>query len=90
MDKTEFESDLRRDGFRPVCVNLRPTTAMTSTPGCWCAARRLPSHATLSRRHSGQGSAVSEVSAGYMHTEQVGPEGVAYIVDKVARRVTTG
>jgi len=83
MDKTEFEAELRRDGFRPVFASLRPN--MKETNHCHDFDARLfvlGGEITITRDNKPEtfrAGQCCEVSAGCMHTEQVGPEGVAYL-----------
>ena len=83
MDQHEFAADLRRDGFRPVYASLRPN--MREANHCHDFDARLfvlGGEITITRDNrletfrAGQSC---EVPAGCMHTEQVGPEGVAYL-----------
>ena len=83
MDKTEFEAELRRDGFRPVFASLRPN--MKETNHCHDFDARLfvlGGEITITRDNKPEtfrAGQCCEVPAGCMHTEQVGPEGVAYL-----------
>ena len=83
MDKTEFEAELRRDGFRPVFASLRPN--MKETNHCHDFDARLlvlGGEITITRDNTPEtfrAGQCCEVPAGCMHTEQVGPEGVAYL-----------
>ena len=92
MDKTEFEAELRRDGFRPVFASLRPN--MKETNHCHDFDARLfvlGGEITITRDNKPEtfrAGQCCEVPAGCMHTEQVGPEGVAYIVGKASRRAS--
>jgi mannose-6-phosphate isomerase-like protein (cupin superfamily) len=88
MDQYEFAADLRRDGFRPVYASLRPNT--NEANHCHDFDARLfvlGGEITITRDntpetfHAGQ---CCEVPAGCMHTEQVGPEGVAYLSGRSA------
>jgi mannose-6-phosphate isomerase-like protein (cupin superfamily) len=83
MDKTEFEAELRRDGFRPVYASLRPN--MREANHCHDFDARLfvlGGEITITRDNNPEtfrAGQCCEVPAGCMHTEQVGPEGVAYL-----------
>ena len=83
MDKIEFEAELRRDGFRPVFASLRPN--MKETNHCHDFDARLfvlGGEITITRDNipaTFRAGQCCEVPAGCMHTEQVGPEGVAYL-----------
>ena len=83
MDKTEFEAELRRDGFRPVFASLRPN--MKETNHCHDFDARLfvlGGEITITRDNKPEtfrAGQCCEVAAGCLHTEQVGPDGVAYL-----------
>jgi mannose-6-phosphate isomerase-like protein (cupin superfamily) len=83
MDQHEFAADLRRDGFRPVYASLRPH--MTVANHCHDFDARLlvlGGEITITRDNTPEtfrAGQCCEVPAGCMHTEQVGPEGVAYL-----------
>src|SRR6202046_3951950 len=83
MDKTEFEAELRRDGFRPVYASLRPNTREANH--CHDFDARLfvlGGEITITRDNNPEtfrAGQCCEVPAGCLHTEQVGPEGVAYV-----------
>jgi mannose-6-phosphate isomerase-like protein (cupin superfamily) len=83
MDKTEFEAGLRRDGFRPVYASLRPN--LTEANHCHDFDARLfvlGGEITITRDNTPEtfrAGQCCEVLAGCMHTEHVGPEGVAYL-----------
>ena len=83
MDQHEFEAALRRDGFRPVYASLRPN--MKEGNHCHDFDARLfvlGGEITITRDNKPEtfrAGQCCEVSAGCMHTEQVGPEGVAYL-----------
>jgi len=83
MDKAEFEAELRRDGFRPVFASLRPN--MKETNHCHDFDARLfvlGGEITITRDNipeTFRAGQCCEVPAGCMHTEQVGPDGVAYL-----------
>jgi len=83
MGKTEFESGLRRDGFRPVYASLRPNVKEANH--CHDFDARLfvlGGEITITRDNvpeTFRAGQCCEVPAGCMHTEQVGPEGVAYL-----------
>ena len=83
MDQTEFEAELRRDGFRPVFASLRPN--MKETNHCHDFDARLfvlGGEITITRDNKPEtfrAGQCCEVPAGCMHAEQVGPEGVAYL-----------
>lgn len=83
MDQQEFAAELRRDGFRPVYASLRPH--MREANHCHDFDARilvLGGEITITRDNNPQtfrAGQCCEVPAGCMHTEQVGPEGVAYL-----------
>ena len=84
-----FESDLRREGFEVIHGGQKP-----------CFAEELHAHdfdarimvlsgeITVTRDNQAtlfRAGDSCEIPAGCMHTTQVGPEGVAYIVGKICR-----
>jgi mannose-6-phosphate isomerase-like protein (cupin superfamily) len=83
MDRLEFESDLRRDGFSVVFASLKPNT--NAANHCHDFDARLfvlGGEITITRDNNAEtfrAGQCCEVSAGCMHAEHVGPEGVAYI-----------
>ena len=91
LTREAFESDLRREGFEVVHGGQKP-----------CFAEELHAHdfdvrimvlsgeTTVTRDNKSetfQAGDHCEIPAGCLHTTQVGPEGVAYIVGKVCRPV---
>jgi mannose-6-phosphate isomerase-like protein (cupin superfamily) len=83
MDRLEFEADLRRDGFRVVNASLRPNTREANH--CHDFDARLfvlGGKITITRDNNPEtfrAGQCCEIPAGCLHTEQVGPEGVAYV-----------
>jgi quercetin dioxygenase-like cupin family protein len=83
MDQHEFAAELRGDGFRPVYASLRPN--MREANHCHDFDARLfvlGGEITITRDNTPEtfrAGQCCEVPAGCMHTEQVGPEGVAYL-----------
>ena len=83
MDRTEFEAELRRDGFRPVYASLRPN--LKDPNHCHDFDARLfvlGGEITITRDNKPEtfrAGQCCEVPAGSMHSELVGPEGVAYL-----------
>jgi mannose-6-phosphate isomerase-like protein (cupin superfamily) len=83
MDQHEFAAEMRRDGFRPVYASLRPN--MREDNHCHDFDARLfvlGGEITITRDNTAdtfRAGQCCEVPAGCMHTEQVGPEGVAYL-----------
>src|ERR1700731_5475825 len=83
MDKTEFEAELRGDGFRPVFASLRPN--MKETNHCHDFDARLfvlGGEITITRDNRSEtfrAGQCCEVPANCMHAEHVGLEGVAYV-----------
>ncbi len=83
MDKTEFESDLRREGYRIVNSSVKPNLLAPNHCHDFDAkAFVLGGEITITRDNTpttffaGQ---CFEVPAGCMHAEHVGPEGVALL-----------
>jgi quercetin dioxygenase-like cupin family protein len=83
MDRLEFEAELRRDGFRVVNASLRPN--LQAANHCHDFDARLfvlGGEITITRDNSPEtfrAGQCCEISAGCMHAEHVGPEGVAYV-----------
>jgi quercetin dioxygenase-like cupin family protein len=83
MDRLEFEADLRRDGFSIVYASLKPNTKAPNH--CHDFDARLfvlGGEITVTRDNNAEtfrAGQCCEVTAGCMHAEHVGPEGVAYI-----------
>jgi mannose-6-phosphate isomerase-like protein (cupin superfamily) len=83
MDQHEFAAGLRRDGFRLVYASLRPN--MKEANHCHDFDARLfvlGGEITITRDNNPEtfrAGQCCEVPAGCLHTEQVGPEGVAYL-----------
>jgi quercetin dioxygenase-like cupin family protein len=83
MDRLEFESDLRRDGFSVVYASLKPN--MQEANHCHDFDARLyvlGGEITITRDnapHTFRPGECCEVPAGCMHAEQVGAAGVAYV-----------
>jgi mannose-6-phosphate isomerase-like protein (cupin superfamily) len=83
MDQHEFAAELRRDGFRPIYASLRPN--IREANHCHDFDARLlvlGGEITITRDNTPEtfrAGQCCEVPAGCMHTEQVGPEGVAYL-----------
>jgi quercetin dioxygenase-like cupin family protein len=83
MDRLEFEAALRSDGFSVVNASLRPNTRAANH--CHDFDARLyvlGGEITITRDNSPEtfrAGQCCEVSAGCMHTEEVGPEGVAFV-----------
>src|SRR5215467_9498281 len=83
MDKAEFESQLRSDGYRVVNSSLKPNLASGNHCHDFDArAWVLGGEITITRDNSPatyRAGQCFEVPAGCMHAEQVGPEGVALL-----------
>jgi quercetin dioxygenase-like cupin family protein len=83
MDRLDFEADLRRDGFSVVNASLKPNTREANH--CHDFDARLyvlGGEITITRDNKPEtfrAGQCCEVLAGCMHTEHVGPEGVAYV-----------
>jgi quercetin dioxygenase-like cupin family protein len=90
LSREAFESDLRREGFEVVHGGLKPGHA--GEPHCHEFDARimvLGGEITLIRDGKPETFRAGdhcEVPAGCMHTECVGPEGVAYIAGKAYRK----
>jgi quercetin dioxygenase-like cupin family protein len=83
MDRLAFEADLRRDGFSVVNASLKPNTKAANH--CHDFDARLyvlGGEITITRDNTPEtfrAGQCCEVPAGCMHTEDVGPEGVAFV-----------
>jgi len=83
MDRLEFEAELRREGYRVVNSSLKPN--MLEANHCHDFDAKLlvlGGEITITRDNKAETFRAGEccmVPAGCMHTEQVGPEGVAYV-----------
>ncbi|MBS0639224.1 MAG: cupin domain-containing protein [Acetobacteraceae bacterium] len=83
MDRQDFESDLKRDGFRMVFASLKPHQKAPNH--CHDFDARLyvlGGEITITRDNQAEtfrAGQCCEVPAGCMHTEEVGSEGVAFI-----------
>src|ERR1700684_469821 len=83
MDRLEFELAPRNDGFRVVTASLRPN--MREANHCHDFDARLfvlGGEITITRDNNPEtfrAGQCCEVPAKCMHSEQVGPEGVAYV-----------
>lgn len=83
MDRTEFEADLRRDGYRVVNTSQKPYLATPNHCHDFDAkAFVLGGEITITRDNAPvtfRAGQCFEVPMGCMHAEQVGPEGVALL-----------
>ena len=83
MDRLEFETELRRDGFSVVNASLKPNARAANH--CHDFDARLyvlGGEITITRDNNAEtfrAGQCCEVPAGCMHAEDVGPEGVAFI-----------
>jgi quercetin dioxygenase-like cupin family protein len=93
LTREAFESDLRREGFEVVHGGQKP--GYSADPHAHDFDTRvmvLSGEIRLIRDNKPETYRAGdhcEVPAGCVHAEQVGPEGVAYIVGKAYRRVAT-
>jgi quercetin dioxygenase-like cupin family protein len=93
MDRQEFEARLRREGFEVVHGGQKPGHA--SDPHAHDFDVRimvLGGEITVIRDGTAdtfRAGEHCEVPAGCVHSERVGPEGVAYVYGKVSRPTTT-
>jgi quercetin dioxygenase-like cupin family protein len=85
MDQSEFEAELRRDGYQIVYNGFRPGEVNAEHTHDWDARLMiLGGEITITRDgksetfHAGD----TAVTAGERHTEHVGPQGVAYIAGR--------
>ena len=83
MDKSEFEADLRREGYRVVNTSVKPNLAAPNHCHDFDAkAFVLGGEITITRDNTSatfRAGQCFEVPAGGMHAEHVGSEGVALL-----------
>jgi len=83
MDRLDFESDLRRDGYRVVNSSVKPNLVAPNHCHDFDAkAFVLGGEITITRDNNPwtfRAGECFEVPTGCMHAEQVGPEGVALL-----------
>jgi len=86
MDRIEFEAELRREGYRVVNSSLKPNMAVPNHCHDFDAKILvLGGELTITRDNKPETFRAGdhcEVSAGCMHAEHVGPEGVAYVAGR--------
>ena len=89
LTREAFEEDLRREGFEVVHGGQKPSFAEELHAHDFDARIMvLSGEITVCRDNTAtlfRAGENCEIPAGCMHTTQVGPEGVAYIVGKVCR-----
>lgn len=88
MNQSEFEADLLREGYQVVYSGFQPNQTNPEHVHSWDARLMVVGgEITVTRDgkaetfHAGD---VCMVAANYPHTEQVGPQGVAYVVGRRA------
>ena len=88
MNQSEFEADLKREGFQVYYGGLKANESNTEHAHDWHArVMVIGGEITLTRGgktetfHVGDSCAVA---AGELHAEHVGPQGVAYIAGRRA------
>lgn len=83
MDRLEFEAELRREGYSVVNSSLKPNSVAPNHCHDFDAKLFvLGGEITITRDNKAETFRAGEccmVPAGCMHTEEVGPEGVAYV-----------
>lgn len=88
MDHIAFEAELRRQGYTVAYGGLRPDTANPAHAHDFDARIMvMGGEITLTRDGRAETFRAGDsciVPAGTMHTEQVGPEGVAYLAGRRA------
>ncbi len=86
MNQSEFEADLRREGYDVYYGGLRPGHANPEHSHDWHArVMVIGGEITIGRNGKADTFRVGDscaVAAGEMHTEQVGAQGVAYIAGR--------
>jgi quercetin dioxygenase-like cupin family protein len=90
LSREAFESDLRREGFEVVHGGQQPCFSEDLHAHDFDArVMVLSGEITIVRDNKAETFRAGdhcEIAAGSLHTAQVGPEGVAYIVGKACRR----
>jgi quercetin dioxygenase-like cupin family protein len=88
MNQSDFEADLRRQGYQVFYGGLRPGEVNVDHTHDWDArVMVLGGEITLTRAGKAETFRVGDscaVAAGEVHAERVGPHGVAYIAGRRA------
>ena len=83
MNQSEFEADLKREGYEVLYGGLRPGHEAGEHSHDWHARIMvMGGEITLTRGGKAETFRTGDscaVAAGEMHTEHVGPQGVAYV-----------
>ncbi len=83
MNQSEFEADLKREGYQVFYGGLRANEANAEHTHDWHArVMVIGGEITITRNGKAEKFGVGDscsVSAGELHAENVGPQGVAYI-----------
>jgi quercetin dioxygenase-like cupin family protein len=92
MDRLEFEAELKHEGYQVVNSSLSPNTLAPNHCHDFDAKLLvLGGEITITRDNKPETFRAGdhcEVLAGCMHSEHVGPEGVAYIAGKACRQAS--
>ena len=93
MDRLEFETELRREGYSVVNASLKPNLRLANHCHDFDAKLLvLGGEITITRDNKPETFRAGdhcEIPAGCQHTTKVGPEGVAYTVGKADRRAAS-
>jgi len=88
MDQSDFEAELRREGYQIFYGGLKAGEVNPDHPNDWDArVMVIGEEITLTRAGKVENFRVGDscaVAAGEMHAEHVGPQGVAYIAGRRA------
>jgi quercetin dioxygenase-like cupin family protein len=86
MNQNEFEAELRRDGYQIFYGGLSASTVNPEHAHDWDArVMVIGGEITLTRAGKAERFAVGDscaVAAGELHSERVGPQGVAFIAGR--------
>jgi quercetin dioxygenase-like cupin family protein len=86
MNQSEFEADLKHEGYQVFYGGLRPNEVNAEHAHDWHArVMVIGGEITISRNGKPERFSVGDscfVAAGELHTENVGPQGVAYIAGR--------
>jgi quercetin dioxygenase-like cupin family protein len=86
MNQSEFEAELRRDGYQVFYGGLRAGMLNPEHAHDWDArVMVIGGELTLTRAGAAETFRMGDscaVAAGELHTEQVGPQGVAFIAGR--------
>ena len=87
MDATEFETDLKRDGYQEIETKKVPANITTKPHTHDFSVRALILAGDITLTYEGQSRTfrvgdIFEMQAGCVHHEQYGPEGTTYLLGR--------